>query len=239
MRARIRKACLHSVGSRTEDLWDGTRELSERQQGGAYVEIRAELTNHRGCALQGGSTGRAQGKDIQMLTAAASKCRITGLWAGKKCELCLKNSAWLVCVEWRARGAERRIPVKRLSRWSRRDKRVAWTLQVVEELALLVWPLHSGPALSPALWHRFNYIYSFALLKGRFEKTGRVKKVFKIKNKNYFLSALCWPDISQSVSSIVSIKRGVESSTFYMAPQLGLCSSLVQEILVMIVKTLL
>lgn len=102
------------------------------------MEIRAELTNHRGRALQGGSTGRAQGKDIQMVTAAASKCRITGLWAGKKCELCLKNSAWLVCVEWRARGAEGRIPVKRLSRWSRRDKRVARTLQMVEELALLV-----------------------------------------------------------------------------------------------------
>lgn len=185
MRARIRKACLHSVGSRTEDLWDGTRELSERQEGGAYVEIRAELTNHRGRALQGGSTGRAQGKDIQMVTAAASKCRITGLWAGKKCELCLKNSAWLVCVEWRARGAEGRIPVKRLSRWSRRDKRVTRTLQMVEELALLVWPLYSTPALP---CHQLSDIVltTFILLlclKADLRRPGEWKKFSRLKTK--------------------------------------------------------
>ena len=212
MRGGIRKACLHPLGSRTEDPWDGTHEPSERQEGGAYVEIRAELTNHRGRSLQGGNTGRAQGKDIQMVTAAASKFRITGLWAGKKCELCLKNSAWLLCVEWRARGAEGRLPVKRLSRWSRWDKRVARTVQMVEEVALLVWPLYSSPALP---CHQLSDIVSFILLlclKARFEKTGRLKKVFKIKNnKNYFLSALRWPDISHCfIHSVYKERSGIE-----------------------------
>lgn len=156
------------------------------------MEIRAELTNHRGCSLQGGSTESSR-KDIQMVFAAASKCRITGLWAGKKCELCLKNSAWLLCVEWRARGAEGRHPVRRLSTMVQaRQEGGSNSADGRGGGSPLTSLLHSSPALSPAPWHRFNHIYSFALLKGRFEKTGRLKKVFKIKNnKNYFLSALC------------------------------------------------
>ena len=84
-----------------------------------------------------GSTGRAQGKDIRMVLAAWSKCRIIGLWAGKKCELCFKNSTLLLSIEWRARVAARRLPVRRLSLWSRQVKRVAWSLQMVAEVALL------------------------------------------------------------------------------------------------------
>ena len=238
MRGGIRKACLHPVGSRTEDPWDGTCELSERQEGGAYVENRAELTNHRERSIHGRSTGRAQGKDIQMVTAAASKFRITGLWAGKKCELCLKNSAWLLCVEWRARGAEGRLPVKRLSRWSRRDKRVARTVQMVEEVALLVWPLYSSPALP---CHQLSDMVSFILLlrlKADLRRLGDWKKFSRLKTKT--ISWVPYVDLTYpTVSPIGSIKRGVGSSTFYKAPHLGPCSSLVQEILVMIVKTLL
>lgn len=114
MRGEIRKACLHPVGSRTEDLWDGTYGLLERQEGGARVEIRAELTNHRGCSLQGGSTGRAQGRTYRWYLLRHLSAESQGFGQGRNVNYVWKT-AWLLCVEWRARGAGGRPPVRGLS----------------------------------------------------------------------------------------------------------------------------